>query len=158
MEEFTKWWVCLLPTGAIILIDNNVLKSFPKNAKPLPIQAGVLCFGGILFFNQRFRTQTRSARVDNGGLGPWKTFALREGDRLDAEAYAEAYAYYELAGANGTRCSLNLIAGAPTNPTPNVPNENNRNNNAINNPASKYSGTITREMRNTIRQYPLGSL
>ena len=29
---------------------------------------------------------------------------------------------------------------------------------AINNPVSKYSGTITREMRNTIRQYPLGSL
>ena len=81
MEEFTKWWVCLLPTGAIILIDNNVLKSFPKNAKPLPIQAGVLCFGGILFSRKvdgkdhsgilrvPFRPQCEPAMCDSGLAG-----------------------------------------------------------------------------------------
>lgn len=46
---------------------------------------------------------------------------------------AEAYAYYELAGTNGTRCSLNLIAGAPVDPAPNVPGEASRNSNILGN-------------------------
>ncbi|MDJ1505196.1 LamG-like jellyroll fold domain-containing protein [Xanthocytophaga agilis] len=41
------------------------------------------------------------------GLGPWKTLYVKKGDKIDAEAFA----YYEPAGDNGTQNPLSLYIG-----------------------------------------------